>query len=306
MIIASEDDKDHDGILEIVIERARLKNVKFNESKIQFRVPQIHSMGSGETADGLRPHESSSCYSTMPSPDRKLALGRFLGLVKYLVQYIPHESGITQPLRSLLKEDFQWQWIREHEAALRMIREVLTSQPLLRFYDVKKPVTIQTDTSSSRLGACLLQENHSVVYASKTLTSTEKNYSEVEKEILAICFAVANGRPYIYGKHCEIQSDHCPLEVVFKSPFRKVPPRLQRMLLQLQRYSLFLAYTPGHLRFPADTLSRVYPELAQDTTESNLMDKEMEVMVHELVSDKPVTDQNLIELKATKVQDETL
>lgn len=199
MIIASEDDKDHDGILEIVIERARLKNVKFNESKIQFRVPQIHSMGSGETADGLRPHESSSCYSTMPSPDRKLALGRFLGLVKYLVQYIPHESGITQPLRSLLKEDFQWQWIREHEAALRMIREVLTSQPLLRFYDVKKPVTIQTDTSSSRLGACLLQENHSVVYASKTLTSTEKNYSQVEKEILAICFAVVNGRPYIYA-----------------------------------------------------------------------------------------------------------
>lgn len=106
VIIAS--DKDHDGILEIVIERARLKNVKFNESKIQFRVPQIHSMGSGETADGLRPHESSSCYSTMPSPDRKLVLGRFLGLVKYLVQYIPHESGITQPLRSLLKEDFQW------------------------------------------------------------------------------------------------------------------------------------------------------------------------------------------------------
>jgi len=58
MIIAGEDDKDHDQILKKVMERTRLKNVKFNQSKIQFRVPQVHFMGNIVTADGLRPDHS--------------------------------------------------------------------------------------------------------------------------------------------------------------------------------------------------------------------------------------------------------
>ena len=194
-------------------------------------------MGHVVTADGLRPDEPNvHAIVHMPPPDGKPALRRLLGLVKYLAQYIPHGSDITQPLWSFLKEDVQRQWIPEHEADLQKIREVLTSQPLFPFYDVKKTVTI----------------------------------------------------PYVYGKHCEIQSDHCPLEVVFKKPLGKVPPRLQRILLQLQRYSRCVTYTLGRLLFLADTLSRAYP---QDTTESNLMDEEMEVMVHELVPDKPVRRQ---------------
>jgi len=57
MIIAGEDDKDHDQILKKVMERARLKK-NFNQSKIQFRVPQVHFMGNIVTADGLRPDHS--------------------------------------------------------------------------------------------------------------------------------------------------------------------------------------------------------------------------------------------------------
>ena len=306
MIIAGEDDKDHDQILKKVMERARLKNVKFNQSKIQFRVPQVHFMGNIVTADGLRPDDSKvQAIVNMPPPDGKPALRRLLGLVKYLAQYIPHESDITQPLRSLLKEDVQWQWMPEHEEALQKIRDVLSSQPLLRFYDVQKPVTIQADASSSGLGACLLQENQPVAYASRALTSAEKNYSQIEKETLAICFAVAKFHPYVYGKECEIQSDHRPLETVFNRPLSKVPPRLQRMLLQLQRYSLRVTYTPGRLMFLADTLSRAYLE-NQDTAEGSELEEEMEIMVHELVADKPVSDQKLIELKAATAQDNTL
>ena len=90
MIIAGEDDKDHDGILE-VMERARLKNVTFNENKIQFRVPQVHFMGKVVTADGLRPDESKvhAIIHMPPPPD-----GKLFGLIKYLDQYI------TRPLWS--------------------------------------------------------------------------------------------------------------------------------------------------------------------------------------------------------------
>ena len=110
MIIACEDDKDRDGILEKVIERAR------------FRVPQVHFMGNVVTADGLRPDESK-LYAIVhrPPPDGKPSLRRILGLVKYLAQYPPHESDITQQLRSLLKEDVQWQWMPENEASLQQI-----------------------------------------------------------------------------------------------------------------------------------------------------------------------------------------
>ena len=215
MIIGGEDDDDHDEILTKVMERAKDKNVKFNEKKIQFRVKQVNFMGNVVTADGLRPDEAKvRAIEDLPPPDGKPALRRLLGLVKYLAQYIPHESEITEPLRSLLKEDVAWKWMPEHDTALQKVRDVLSSQPLLRFYDVKKPVTIQADASSTGLGACLIQENQPVAYASRALSSAEKNYSQIEKETLAIYFAIST---------CMERNAESSQIIALSSPVRSLP-----------------------------------------------------------------------------------
>lgn len=97
---------------------------------------------------------------------------------------------------------------------------------MLRFYDVTKAVYIQSDASQTGLGACLLQDGHPIAYASRTMTQSECNYAQIEKEMLAICFAVDKFHQYIYGKKVNVATDHRPLEAIMKKTIASAPPRL--------------------------------------------------------------------------------
>ena len=88
------------------------------------------------------------------------------------------------------------------------------------------------------------------------MTKTEQNYAEIEKELLAVTFACNKFHDYILGKNVTVESDHKPLEIIMKKPLLTAPMRLQRMMLQLQRYGLSLVYRKGSQLFIADTLSR--------------------------------------------------
>ena len=164
------------------------------------------------SADGLSPDpDKIKAVVNMPIPSDKTALQRFLGMVKYLSQFIPNESDIAAPLRMLLKQDATWEWCHEHTVAIETFKYVLTQKPTLKFYDVQKPVCIQADSSQHGLGASLLQEGQPVAYASRALTAAELNYAQLEKELSAICFACSKFYQYIYGKQVDVQSDHKPL-----------------------------------------------------------------------------------------------
>ena len=139
------------------------------------------------------------------------------------------------------------------------MKKALTMTPALSYYDVMKPVVIQYDASDSGLGAALLQNGLPVAYSSRALTSAETNYAQIEKELLAIVFACEKFDQHVYGRDkVHVQSDHKPLEVIFKRPLVTAPMRLQRMLLRLQRYSLEVTYVRGSEMYIADTLSRAY------------------------------------------------
>ena len=79
-------------------------------------------------------------------------------MLKYLAQYIPNETSITAPLRSLLKQDVEWSWQPEHDDAMQLVRETLAQDTVLTFHDVRKPATIQADASQSGLGCGLMQQ----------------------------------------------------------------------------------------------------------------------------------------------------
>ena len=91
---------------------------------------------------------------------------------------------------------------------------ILTSNSELKFYDVTKNVIIQTDSSKDALGSCLLQEGHWIAYASRSLTEAEKNYAQIERELLAIVFACEKFNQYIYGNEVIFQTDHKPLQAI--------------------------------------------------------------------------------------------
>ena len=87
-------------------------------------------------------------------------------------------------------------------------------------------LTLQCDASQAGLGAVLLQEGAPICYASRALTSTEKNYDQIEKEMLALVFGCIKFEQYIFGRSVSVQSDHKPLETIFRKPQAKSPKRL--------------------------------------------------------------------------------
>ena len=97
----------------------------------------------------------------------------------------------------------------------------------LQYYDVNKPITVSVDASSYGLGACLMQEGRPMSYASRSHTFAEKHYAQIEKELLAIVYGCTKFHQYVYGKRARVQTDHKPLEVLFRKPLFQAPRPLQ-------------------------------------------------------------------------------
>lgn len=235
LIIAAENTEEHDRILNQVLQRAEDQNIKLNFDKLQLRVNQVRYLGTIVTPDGIKPDPAKvEAIIGMPTPTDKAGVRRLLGMINFLAAHIPDMSTITAPVRDLLKSDVIFQWGPEQVRALEKIKEILSTAPVLSYFDSKAQSTIQADASQYRLGACLLQRGKPVAYASRSLLAAECNYAQIEKELLAIVFACQKFHQYIYGVLTKVQTDHKPLESIVKKSLHKVSPRLQRMLLKLQ------------------------------------------------------------------------
>ena len=104
-----------------------------------------------------------------------------------------------------------------------------------------------------------------MAFASRSLTDTESTYAQVEKELLAVVFALDKFEQYVYGRPVTIESDHKPLEAIAKKPLRCAPKRLQGMFLKIQKFDINIVYNPGSRMYLADTLSRVYLPSSKNT-----------------------------------------
>ena len=186
---------------------------------------------------------------------------------------------------------------------MERLKGILSSHPVLKFFDPTKQVKLQVDACKSGLGACILQDEHPIAYASRSLTPAEENYSQIEKELLAVVFGCERFNHYVYGRPVKVDSDHKPLVPITKKPLVKSPPRVQRLLLRLQKYDTSMTCVPGKYMYVADTLSRA--SLNEKSADSELND-DMEVVVHSVVTNLPLTEEKLTQMKSETAQDETL
>jgi hypothetical protein len=152
-------------------------------------------------------------------------------MVNYLSKFLPNISTITEPLRQLQAKDVEWHWDENQQKAFEEIKKLITCHHVLRYYDVAKEVTFQCDASQSGVGAVLLQEGQPVAFTSRALTSTERNYAQIEKELLAILHACDRFDQYVFGRDITIETDQKPLEVILQKPLLAAPKRLQRMMI---------------------------------------------------------------------------
>ena len=187
---------------------------------------------------------------------------------------------MCEPLRRLLDKDAVWTWQKQQEKAFKEAKRVVTMQLVLKFYSLDEEVTLQCDASEKGLGATLLQNKQPVAFASRALSKTEQNYAQIEKECLSIVFGCERFRQYLLGRSTiYVESDHKPLEVIFKKPLLSAPKRLQRMLLRLQHYNLDVNYKKGSEMYIADFLSRAsLPHSHDKTNDYDIFSLELENM----------------------------
>lgn len=285
LIISGETENDHDIAFKKVMEKAIETGAKFNDQKIQYKVSSVNFMGLVISKEGVNPNlKHVRAMRDYIEPENKDHLLRFLGLTKFLCKFIPNLSQRTANLRNLTHDKVDWGWEPKHEAEFKGIRNVLSSQPLLKIFDPNLPALIQTDASKDGIGCVLIQNDFPVAYASRSLNKSEVKYAQIEKEMLAIVFALTRFDEFVYGRRVEVQSDHKPLIYIVEKDIDKISARLQRMLLKILKYDFVVTFVPGKLLLAADALSRAVVDKAGDD------DQNISYNVHNVVA----SDRNLM------------
>ena len=194
-------------------------------------------------------------------------------MVNLLKKFSPFLSELSEPLRRLCKSGVEWAWESEQQSAFEAIKQVIMTLPVLAHFNKTKKHTIQCDASKKGLSAVLLQESKPAMYVSRALTETEQRYSNIERELLAIVFALKRLNHYTFGRTITVQSDHQPLQSTWKKCIVSASPRLWRLLLRLAHYDINMEFLCRKENVIADALSRVCPLQSNNSKikESTLM-----------------------------------
>ena len=191
----------HDGTVLILSETARLDNLSLNSKKMQFKSTDCKFFGHRLTPDGIKVDPKKiEAIIQMDPPQNVANLQSFNGMINYLKKFSPVLSELSEPLRRLCKSGVKWAWELEQQSAFEAIKQVITTLPVLAYFDKTKKHTIQCAASKKGLGAVLLQESKPVIYVSRALTETEQRYSNIERELLAIVFSLERLNYYTFGR----------------------------------------------------------------------------------------------------------
>ena len=248
----------HDINLLETVEKAKKASIKFNPEKCQIKQAKVSYFGRIISQDGVEPcPKKVKAMQDMVAPKNKQELQSFFGTVNFMATFIPNLAGKTHMMRSLLKKDSHFVWTQDMESEFLHVKQAISSAVALSHFDANKPAVIETDASLKGLGVVLCQDGRPVKFLSKSLTRAESEYSNIERELLAVLYACERLHIYTYGRTVTVHTDHKPLESIFLKPISLAPARLQRMLLRLRTYNLDVKYVGAKSVLLADTLSRL-------------------------------------------------
>ena len=291
--------------LEAVFRRLHETGLTINKSKCLFNQTTIELFGLVFSSDGVSPDPSKvTAIKHATKPNDVAEIKSFLGMTSYCSRFIKDYKTISEPLRRLTKTNTPWCWSDKQETAFLSLKDSLTSNLGMRYFDPQKNFTIIVDASPIGLGRILTQDNHVLGYASRSLTEVESQYSQTEREALAIVWACKHFDMYTNGaQHFTVITNHKPLENIWQKT--NPTPRIQRWGLRLQPYKFTISYQPSSSN-PSDYLSR-HPE-PNDQTRSmkSLQERVAERYVNFLAITSTPQSMSLDDIKNETQKDQTM
>lgn len=200
--------------------RVRKANLTLKPSKCEIGESDVSFLGHRLTENRLQPRqETVDKVLQAPRPDNKKQLRSFLGLVGFYRRFIPNFAAIASPLTDATRKGApnQLVWEETHDKAFQELKAQIVNPPILHMADFDRTFILQADASDIGVGAVLAQENetgekHPIAYSSRKLLPRESKYSTIEKECLAIVWAITKFQEYLYGKEFVLETDHQPLQ----------------------------------------------------------------------------------------------
>ena len=169
------------------------------------------------------------------------------------------------------KKGTPWQWGEAQQCAFDVLKQKLSSPPILAYADFNKPFILHTDASGEGLGAVLYQEQDGVerviAYASRGLRNSERHYPAHKLEFLCLKWAVTDKfHDYLYGNQFLVCTDNNPLTYVLSTA--RLDATGHRWLAALSSFNFSLKYKTGKSNSDADGLSRKPHETQELFTEA--------------------------------------
>ncbi|KAA3681927.1 uncharacterized protein DEA37_0014875 [Paragonimus westermani] len=276
IVIYSNTESEHAGHIDAVLNRIKNSGLRINADKSQLGRSSVVLLGHKVGQEAV-------------APNSKRTLRQFLGQTGYYSRFVKNFHSIASPLYELLRKDKKFEWTDDAQRAFKRVQQAMNEQQLtLKLPNTKETFIVATDASDRGIGAVLKQKEGVIEYASRVLTPTEQKYSTIEKECLAIVWALDKWRPYLLGQQFHVETDHKPLEWIMTA--RDPRGKLARWALRLQEYDFTINHVPGLSNCVADFLSRpqVDDELPKVTVGVNglIMEQDPQTLVRLQRQDK--------------------
>lgn len=296
ILIYSPTFESHIAHLNSVLQLLQQDQWKVKLSKCAFAQTSISYLGHIISDHGIATDPAKILVvKEWPIPTSTKELRGFLGLAGFYRKFVRHFGMISRPLTDLLKKNTVFVWTSEHQQAFELLKDALSSAPVLALPDFSAPFCIYTDACKTGIGAVLMQKGHPLAFLSKALGPKNQGLSAYEKEYLAIIIAVGHWRSYLQLAEFQIFTDHQSLVQLNEQRLHTIWQ--QKLYSKLAGLQYRIVYKKGSDNVAADALSR-YPGEAQVFHISQCTPTWVQEVIQHYQND-PVAQELLVQLAVT-------